>query len=312
MILEITNFSELLLKYSNNFTKIISEVLNLADLTMFEHFGEIIHVDFNRIVIVWDKKIIKERQSEQEDMENPYRIFFVDHEKIGRKFVTLATISAIKLLGRLNHEFNEVKMNISINKGTLHYILINSSNKIDVAINSQVLREAKRNLKLAQKYSLQIIMTSKIYQKLNEELQPYCRIIPERETTIYTYDLSYEKNTFPFKDDSILKSEHAFMERKKHAILLNKVKFDIVKVIRTNPELLALRPSNSKIFIKYYQIAFKRFLHKREIEGLEYLDEALKHRPKDNLCLKLKFNMKKNSRVSVRINNLTKDIKLTE
>jgi hypothetical protein len=150
-------------------------VLNLTDLTLFEHYGEVLHIDFFQIII-WEKRLVKERNLAQEDYKNPYSIFFIDHIKVGIKFVSLATISAIKILSRIHQNFKEIKMSISITKETLNMLLINSIRKIDVSVNTPTLSEAKYNLKFNKKYNLPLVLTKKIFNKLVDELRDYCQL----------------------------------------------------------------------------------------------------------------------------------------
>jgi hypothetical protein len=181
-------------------------------------------------------------------------------------------------------------MSISINKGGLNLLLVNSSRKIDVSVNSPALSETRYNMKFNKKYDLSIVMTKNVFNKLTSELQEYCRMIPEKNTALYAYDITYEKT---YNENEAIDAERAFVERKKYALLLNEVRLNLEKIVRTDPDITYLRATNSKIFVKYYQLTFKKYINKKVGEAAEYIEEALKHRSNDKLTLKLKYNIEK-------------------
>ncbi len=141
-------------------------------------------------------------------------------------------------------------------------------------------------------YNLPLTLTKKVYNKLVDELQVYCRMIPEKNTPLYIYDITFDK---PMEGSNLLSinAESAFVERKKYALLLNDVKLSLDNILRTDHEITHLRAVNSKIFVKYYQLSFKKYLNNKINDAAELIEEALKHRPKDNLCFRLKYYIEK-------------------
>jgi hypothetical protein len=123
---------------------------------------------------------------------------------------------------------------------------------------------------------------------MNYEIIANC----EKNTTIYAYDITYDKQ-YSQSNELIVVPEHAFDERKRNALLLNKITHYFEKAIRTDPEITLLRVTNSKIFVKYYQLSFKKYINIKISQAAEYIKEALKHRSNDKLSLKLKYNIEK-------------------
>jgi hypothetical protein len=55
MVIYINDFNSLCDKYGERFNLLVSSILDIIDLTAFEHFGEILKVDGNKILVFWDE-----------------------------------------------------------------------------------------------------------------------------------------------------------------------------------------------------------------------------------------------------------------
>ena len=55
MVICINDYNTLCEIYGELFNVLISSILNIVDLTAFEHFGEIIKIDGNKILLFWDE-----------------------------------------------------------------------------------------------------------------------------------------------------------------------------------------------------------------------------------------------------------------
>jgi len=54
MFVKLNNLELLNTFYKENFTTIYSTILDILNLTVFEHFGEVISFDYNEIYCLWD------------------------------------------------------------------------------------------------------------------------------------------------------------------------------------------------------------------------------------------------------------------
>ena len=73
MLVRIRNLELLNSFYKEKFTAIYSYILDIINLTVFEHFGEVVSFDYDKIFCLWDnivKNKIRDTKSFKKDKQN--------------------------------------------------------------------------------------------------------------------------------------------------------------------------------------------------------------------------------------------------
>jgi hypothetical protein len=139
MICKIRNFDQLVKKYDIDISTLLSRVINIIDLTVYEHFGEIMRIDGDTIVVFFDNNFLYNEIADTEIIKDEKLL------KLSQVYqANFSIISAIKIISRIRFyiEDENIDINLVLHKGKLNQFLINTSNKVENCLYSKHLKQA--------------------------------------------------------------------------------------------------------------------------------------------------------------------------
>jgi hypothetical protein len=148
MVIKLRNFESLITQKEGKFVTLYSKIIAIIDLCIFEHFGEIIKIDNDTIIIFFDINFLETEKEESEGVEKQYLSLvslLQNRENLNKFLANFSLLAAIHIQSRLKYfndsEGEDVELNISLHKGKLNQFIINTLEKVDICIHSNYLKK---------------------------------------------------------------------------------------------------------------------------------------------------------------------------
>jgi ribosomal protein L31E len=149
LVCRIANFNHLINKLGEEICPLLSKIIGIIDLTVFENYGEIMKINCDTIIVFFDRTYLENLKDEKVTGTGSKINFKVKVERVKKLLANLCLLSAIHIISRVKFLIKTPEMidlNISLHKGKLHSFLINTNNKVDICIYSKNLRKVLNNL----------------------------------------------------------------------------------------------------------------------------------------------------------------------
>jgi hypothetical protein len=141
MAIRISNFSNIISRLGENSVPLLSKIIGIIDLAVFENYGEILRINSDVIIVFFDRSYL-------ENLNNTGVANFKQKSQNVKSYLAnSALLSAIHIISRVRTLIPDpVELNISLHKGKINTFLVNTDNMIDFCVYSKNLKKTLLNL----------------------------------------------------------------------------------------------------------------------------------------------------------------------
>jgi hypothetical protein len=147
MVIKISNFNGIITKLGEDSVPLISKIVGIIDLAVFENYGEILKINHDTIIVFFDRSYLE--NLEGGGGGSCLLNFKQKSQNIKTYLANSSLLSAIHIISRVKTlitDYQGIDMNISLHKGKINSFLVNTDSMIDMCIYSKNLKKVLQNL----------------------------------------------------------------------------------------------------------------------------------------------------------------------